>query len=313
MQEADAKFLARYLRRVEETKSVLCVGLDPTIDHVPPEMRMGSDIPSIRSYILKVIDIAAEKVPVVKPQYAYYGAMGWQGLVLLNDIVAYAKHKGLLVILDAKRADIGSTMEMYGGEVFDQIGADACTFVPYLGSTFNPSWMPWLKLGRCVISMVRTSNQEAAELQDLVLKNGNCVYEQVAIMTESWANIVAKETGGIGTVGGVIGATWSEQAVRCRELMGDDVFALIPGYGAQGGGAEGAVAGLPASDGTLCGTVNSSRGITFNSWCDKETGEPKPGDPMQLVEQAVDDANQELNAALEAKLGYDPYVEEAEE
>jgi orotidine-5'-phosphate decarboxylase len=90
--------------------------------------------------------------------------------------------------------------------------------------------------------------------------------------------------------------------------MGDNVFALIPGYGAQGGGAEGAVVALPNRGGKLCGTVNSSRGITLQSWRDKASGEPKAGDPMEHVARAIDDANAELNAALKEQLGRNPYA-----
>ena len=110
-------------------------------------------------------------------------------------------------------------------------------------------------------------------------------------------------TDGAGGVGGVVGATWPEQALRCRDLAGDGVFLLIPGYGEQGGGADGAVAGLPNGRGELMGTVNSSRGITLTSWWDKETGRPREGDPLELVEAAIKNSSADLNAALERKLG----------
>src|SRR4030042_1121626 len=141
-------FVSRCLRRVATTKSVLCVGLDPTPEHVPPNLRNGNTIEDIWNYLCKVIDIAAPLVPVVKPQIAYYSALGGEGEELLRRLVRYAHANDLLAILDAKRADIGETMEQYGKEVFDRYNADACTFVPYLGSTFNPSWMEWLKRGR---------------------------------------------------------------------------------------------------------------------------------------------------------------------
>jgi orotidine-5'-phosphate decarboxylase len=297
-------FISRYLKRVEETNSVLCVGLDPTIEHVPPGWRSGDNIDDIKDYCSEVINIAAPLVPVVKLQFAYYGALGLNGPAMMVELIDHAHNDGLLVILDAKRADIGETMEQYGNEVFGIYHADACTFVPYLGSTFNPSWMKWLKEGRMVISMIRTSNPEAEMIQDIDLKEGDLkIYERLALLVADWNKKVVQETDGLGAVGGVIGATWPEQASRCRQLAGDDVFSLIPGYGAQGGGADGAVAGLPNSRGKRMGVVNSSRGITLTSWWDKGKKQPRQSDPLDLVKAAIVASNADLNAALERKLG----------
>jgi len=293
-------FIKRYLQRVAVTQSVLCVGLDPTPDHVPPDLRRGNAIEDIKRYIHEVIDIAAFLVPVIKPQFAYYAALGPDGEEMLRLLVKYAQNMGLLVILDAKRSDIGQTMEQYGNEVFGKYGADACTFVPYFGDTFNPSWIKWLKQGRMVISMIRTSNPEAAMIQDLELKeSGLKIYEHLAQLVAAWDVKVAEATDGAGSVGGVVGATWPEQAPRCRQLAGDDVFFLIPGYGAQGGGADGAVGGLPNSRGELMGAVNSSRAITLTSWWDKDKRQPREGKALKLVKAAIEAANADLNAALQ--------------
>jgi len=300
-------FLSCYLNRVQKTKSVLCVGLDPTANHVPPSFGDGKDIKNLKKYLEAVIDIAATKVPIVKPQYAYYGALGVEGIKLLSEIVDYAHKKDLLVIMDAKRADIGETMGQYAKEVFEIYGADACTFVPYLGSTFNPSWIKYLQEGKNAISMVRTSNPEATELQDLKLENGDLVYEKMAKLVNIWDEKARRETNEVGGIGAVVGATWPEQAEKSRELLGDQVFALIPGYGAQGGGADGAVAGLPNSKGELVGTVNSSGGITLTSWFDKNKKEPKVGDPLKHIETAINEANADLNQALIKKLERNPY------
>ena len=300
-----ASFVSRYLDRVAQTKSVLCVGLDPTPEHVPPDFSKGGGDPldCMKRYLQEVIIRAAPAVPVVKPQVAYYSALGDAGLRMLRDLIEFAHAEGLLVILDAKRADIGETMVQYGIEAFGYYKADACTFVPYLGPTFNPSWKEGLSQGRMAISMIRTSNPEAALLQDAMLDNGLRVYEQVAAWVNGWNADIQKLTEGAGNVGGVVGATWPEQAPRCRELAGDKVFFLIPGYGAQGGGSDGAVGGLPNSQGKLMGVVNSSRGITLTSWFNKEKKEPREGDPLELVTKAIADSNADLNGALVRKLG----------
>lgn len=300
-------FVDRYLERSKRLNSVLCVGLDPTPDHVPPGFGVG--LMGLEEYLRQVICIAAERVPVIKPQYAYFAAYGLSGIAMIPRVAGYAHSKGLLVILDAKRADIDATMAAYGKEVFDRYGVDACTFVPYLGSTFmhpNPDakenliWLPWLAQGRAVVSMIRTSNLEADQLQDLMLASGLRLYEHVAGLVKEWNEDVRRRTNDVGCVGGVVGATWPEQALRCRELAGDDVFFLVPGYGEQGGGAKGAVGGLRNSRGEWMGMVNSSRGITLTSWYDRKAKEPRKGDPLDLVTEAIDAANADLNKARAA-------------
>lgn len=207
----------------------------------------------------------------------------------------------LLTILDAKRNDIGSTEEAYLDAILGQLGFDAMTENIYLGDTFMSAKnaMGLFGRGKEIFRMVRTSNPEGFELQDQELKTGELVYEWAASEAGRLDRVISELTNGVGSIGGVVGATVPDQAVRCRELAPDIMF-LIPGYGAQGAAADDAVRGFP-KDGRLLGTVNSSRGITLKSWKDK------PGDPMEHIAAAIDAANVELNEALERWLGFDPY------
>jgi orotidine 5'-phosphate decarboxylase subfamily 2 len=267
-------------------------------------MRSGNAIADIERYLFEVIDIAGPMAPVVKPQIAYYSALGKGGEDLLERLILHAHSRGLLVILDAKRSDIGETMKKYGEEAFGRYKADACTFVPYLGPTFDPSWMKWLEKGRMAISMIRTSNLEAKIFQDKELEDGKLAYEYMAQLVAEWNHKVNKETKGKGSVGGVVGATWSEEILKCRQIAGNEVFFLIPGYGAQGGGADTAVGGVLNSRGELMGTVNSSRGITLYSWWDKRKKEPREGEPLELVQGAIMRAKSELiSAAIKNRIG----------
>jgi orotidine-5'-phosphate decarboxylase len=277
-------------------------------------------------YGRELVNIAAACVPVVKPQSAYYLAMGPGGIKLLHDLVELAHEKGLLTILDFKGNDIGPTMEAYGKYVFEVVGAQMGTFTPLLGSTFWPTakelekqihcWMPWFEQGYGAITMVRTSNEQATEIQDLVLADRSLIpglkpdeeprlYLYLATLARQWNEDVARLTGGLGSVGGVVGATYPQEAIRCRELMGDGIFTLTPGYGRQGGGAAGAVIAIVDSTGRIVGVVNSSRGLS-QAWLG--AGDvPMVGDPLEHVMRAVVAANAELNEALELQLGRNPY------
>lgn len=294
-------FVDRYVRAASARRSVACVGLDPTPQHVPPGLDM-------QEYLEQVVELAAGRVPVVKPQSAFYEDMDG-GMELLADVVELAQCRGLLTILDAKRQDIGNTMQHYGHWILSAYDFDAVTVNTYLGPTWMPNekednWLGFFEAGKMAIMMVMTSNPEATWLQKQRLANGQMVYVYVAQEAAKMDRQIAQDTNGVGAIGCVVGATYPEEAVTCR-LLAPDNFFLIPGFGVQGGGAAGAVAGFP-TDGRLLGTVNSSRGITM-AWQD-ENGDPKQGDPMEHVEAAIDGMNININSALEALLGFDPYA-----
>lgn len=300
-------FPESYARKAGGRRSILCVGLDPAPSQIPPQFGGSTDdIDEVYLFLYKVLEIVADKVAVVKPNMAYFEAMGLEGLAMLRDLTGEAQEMGLIVILDAKRADIGRSMEAYGKGLFEHYSIDAATCHSYFGATFLPSqdgksqgWMKYLREGACAITMVRTSNPEGTLLQDSELESGRSVHELLAQQTATWDARAHRETGGMGSVGAVIGATTPLQARNCR-ILAPDVFFLVPGYGAQGGGAKDAVAGMPPN-GELLVTVNSSSGIT-GAWKNKD------GDPLDHIALAIDKANSELNEALLATLGFDPYA-----
>jgi len=272
-----SNFADRLVAAVRAKGNPVCVGLDPRFDLLPSRIRQhclrthGASARAVAAAFLEfnraIIDAVADLVPVCKPQIAFYEEFGAEGVRAFDETVRYAHARGLLVISDAKRGDIGSTAEAYArahlcddrdevvGRGFD---ADAVTVNPYLG---RDSLAPFLALcrdrGRGVFILVRTSNPGAGDLQDLA-SEGRPVYERVAEMVRDLGGPAGPT--GFNDVGAVVGATYPQQARRLREIMPDTLF-LVPGYGAQGAGATDAVAGFRA-DG-LGGVVNSSRGLIF--------------------------------------------------
>lgn len=286
-------FVSCHLKRVAETGSVLCIGLNPSLEYVPPSYRRtGNTVKNTEYYLFDVIEVAARLVPVVQFKMTHYSALGREGKNMLERLIECAHHRGLLVILDANQADMGSTMEQYGNKVFGRYGADACTFVPYLGPAFNfACWMGWLRRGHMVISTIQTSNLETQLIQGSELPvSGLNSYEDMATRVAKWNAEVTKITGGAGGVGAAIEAT-SEQVLRCRELAGDDVFFLIPDYGVQDCGVELLLNGR----GQVMGAVNSLSDSILYSW----RNEPRKKRPLESVEAAIKAFNTELNVEVE--------------
>jgi orotidine-5'-phosphate decarboxylase len=211
-----------------------------------------------------VIDVVASLVPVVKPQAAFFEQLGPAGMTALAGVIRYASDKGLLVILDGKRNDIGSTATAYaqgylGPPPASPWGADALTVNPYLG---DDSLEPFVRVaeerGAGIFVLVKTSNPGGRMFQDLPVE-GRAVYEHVAALVEQLA---ASRCGraGYGSVGAVVGATYPQQLADLRQRMPHAWF-LVPGFGAQGAGAKD-VAGAFDAQG-LGAVINSSRAIIF--------------------------------------------------
>src|SRR5262245_10194035 len=250
-------FFDRLAAAVRAKKTALCVGLDPRFESLPRSLRElhGDDIAgAYEDFCLRVLDIVAPIVPVVKPQSAFFEACGPAGMLALEHVLRQAKDLGLLTILDAKRGDIASTAEAYADAAFRALDADALTINPYLGrDAVEPFLTTAKQLGRGLFVLVRTSNAGAGLFQDLVC-DGRPLYQHVAQAVAAWNRDCP------GTVGAVVGATHAVELKLLRERL-PDVWFLVPGYGAQGGTAADV---YPAFWRNLLGAVvNSSRGVTF--------------------------------------------------
>ena len=263
-------FLDRLEAAVGRCGNPVLVGLDPRSEMLPEQMlpKHEEASPAVQAnafdnFCRGVIDVVAPLVPAVKPQAAFFEQLGPPGMAVLAGIVAYAQEKGLLVILDAKRSDIGSTAAAYArgflGRGQSAWGADAMTVNPYLG---DDSLKPFLDVATeraaGVFVLVKTSNRGGGMFQDLV-STGRPVYLHVAHHVEKLAQQTAG-TFGYGAVGAVVGATYPEQLAELRTEM-PHACLLVPGFGSQGGTAEDVA---PAFDQKGRGAIiNNSRGIIF--------------------------------------------------
>jgi orotidine-5'-phosphate decarboxylase len=232
-----ADLLAQALDRVG---SPACVGLDPVYDKLPDALKCGTGglgqggggpVPAIARFCEGVLEACRGHVAVVKPQSACFERYGPEGLACLQHVNRRARELGYLVLLDAKRGDIGLTAEHYAAAAFDQFHAHAVTLNPYLGPD---TVEPFLKdPARGVFLLVRTSNPGSDSVQSPLLADGRSVAEMVA---DHVAALGAGRLGacGLSSVGAVVGATKPQDAAALRARMRRSVF-LVPGYGAQGG------------------------------------------------------------------------------
>lgn len=265
------------VKKIKEKNNPSVAGLDPKIEYVPDFIKQkaydeyGKNLKgaceAIWEFNKGLIDALCDVVPAVKPQSAFYEMYGLYGEELMHRTIRYAKEKGLYIILDVKRNDIGSTAQAYSkaylgkvdidGEEISPCDVDCITVNPYLGSD---GVMPFVedckKFDKAIFALVKTSNPSSGELQDLISGEKH-IYEYAAECVNKWNEDTIGESG-YGAVGAVVGATYPEQAKVLRKLMPKSYF-LVPGYGAQGGGAKDVVPCFN-QDG-LGAVVNSSRGI----------------------------------------------------
>jgi len=279
------------------------VGLDPRWEQLPEKLVGNSAVDfaaragAYEQFCCEVIDVVAPLVPAVKPQAAFFEECGPAGLLALGKVVDYARAQGLLVIMDGKRNDIGSTAEAYArgylGREQSAWHCDALTISPYLGAD---SLEPFINVahdrGAGLFVLVKTSNPGSGMLQDK-LSDGEPLYRAVAryVEAQSSANCGAS---GYGSIGAVVGATYPEQLAELRAAMPHTWF-LVPGYGSQGGTAKDVV---PAFDENGLGAViNNSRGIIFAH----QRAEYKDTFGEARWQEAVAAATREMIASLRAE------------
>ncbi len=278
----------RLIKAIKHMNNPTVAGLDPTLDYIPTYIKEGAfatygQTPegvaaAFLEYNKGLIDALHDIVPAIKPQVAFYEAYGWQGMRALADTISYAKEKGMFIITDGKRNDIGSTMAAYAdahlGEsvIIDKtiraFEGDALTVNGYLGTDGIAPLIKWCKENdRGIFVLVKTSNPSSGELQDRLL-DGRPVYEVMGEMCEKWGEDT-RTAEGYSAVGAVVGATYPEQLAKLRKCM-PHTFFLVPGYGAQGGGAGDVVGAFDKNGGGA--VINSSRGI-MTAW--KKEGCPE--------------------------------------
>ncbi|MBD5159517.1 MAG: orotidine-5'-phosphate decarboxylase [Ruminococcus sp.] len=268
----------RLIEKIIEMKNPTVVGLDPKLEYVPEYIRSrhiqetGETLLSASRAVLDfnkaIIDEIYDIVPAIKPQSAYYEMYGFYGVQTLAETISYAKSKGMFVITDGKRNDIGATMGAYtnahlgevtvGETVIEPFSADALTVNGYLGTDgIEPLLKVCREKDKGIYVLVKTSNKSSGELQDRKLDDGTPIYALMGDMCEKWGSDTVGKYG-YSAVGAVVGATYPEMLTELRQRLPHTMF-LVPGYGAQGGGAEGLKGGFDSNG--LGAIVNSSRAV----------------------------------------------------
>jgi orotidine-5'-phosphate decarboxylase len=265
------------IEKIVKAQNPTVVGLDPALDLIPEFLKERSyqkhgetlkgAAKAVYKFNKRLIDALCGVVPAVKPQLAFYEALGTAGVKVFYKTVTYARERGMYVIADAKRGDIGTTAAAYataflgnvkvGGNVYNPFPANAITVNAYLGTDgVKPFIDACAEYDKSIFVLVKTSNPSSGELQDRLIE-GKPVYELMGDMVAEWGKQLPGKYG-YSNVGAVVGATYPEQIKTLREKL-PNTFFLIPGYGAQGGAAKDIAAAFDSRG--LGGIVNSSRGI----------------------------------------------------
>lgn len=242
-----------------ENRGVVCLGLDTALEYIPAHVLVGKSVEdAIFEFNKEIIDATLDVVACFKVQIAYYEALGLKGLMAYAKTLAYLREKDAIIIADIKRGDIAATASQYAKAHFEgDFEADFITLSPYMGMDSIEPYMPYMETGnKGVFSLVRTSNKGVEDIENINTTDGRKVYTVVGDkLTDMSKDMIA--TCGYSPIGGVIGCTHVEEGTEIRKRF-NNMFFLIPGYGAQGGKADDVAMYLNNGNG---GIVNSSRGI----------------------------------------------------
>ncbi|MBI4116403.1 orotidine-5'-phosphate decarboxylase [Candidatus Pacearchaeota archaeon] len=318
--------------KMDEKKTPLCIGLDPVMEELPrpllqeiqevmdehgsnyelnPELGYLASAEAIKRFNFAIIDATRDLVPAFKPQSAFYEKYGHWGIRALEETIKHARKKGAIVILDAKRNDIGKTATAYAeahlGRVMLPNGkyarspddADFMTVNGYLGSDgIEPFAKVANRDGKGFFILAKTSNKSSGELQDILISDGEEVYMKMAKLISEWGKEGIGESG-YSNVGAVVGATYPEEAKKLRKMLSHVLF-LMPGYKTQGASAEDLTEGFDENGrGAI---VNSSSGITgaFSNekFAERHPELAKPEKFAEAARQSTMDSIEDINSAL---------------
>lgn len=304
--------IQQLIEKIKKTKAPVCVGLDPMLNYIPEHIlkksysEFGETLEgaadAIWQFNKEIVDHTYDLIPSVKPQIAMYEQFGIEGLKSYQKTVDYCQEKGLLVIGDAKRGDIGSTSAAYatghlgkvqvGGKTYSGFHTDFLTVNPYLGTDGVKPFVDVCNSDdKGLFVLVKTSNPSSGEFQDRLI-DGRPLYELVAEKVVEWGDTCMD--GDYSNVGAVVGATYPEMSKILRKLMPRTYF-LVPGYGAQGGTAAD-LAHCFNEDG-LGAVVNSSRGI-IAAYRQEKYKQFGPEHFAEASRQAVIDMVADINSVL---------------
>jgi orotidine-5'-phosphate decarboxylase len=269
--EEHLHFGDRLVEAVERKRTQLVVGLDPRLDVLPMELRgeavlgRAAAASAVARFCKGISEAVAPYVVAVKPQSAFFEALGADGVRALEEVCDHARSIGLLVLLDAKRGDIGSTARAYAVAYLEPRDglpplADAMTASPYLGDdSVDPLLAASRRHGAGVFFLVRTSNAGAADVQDLTLSDGRMLWQYLAELVGEWGKPLVGERG-LSSIGAVVGATYPRGVSEARRLMPQTPL-LLPGVGAQG--ATPADVARAFTGGPASALVTASRSVIY--------------------------------------------------
>ncbi len=305
----------KLIEKIQKTQAPIVVGLDPMLGYVPGHIQekayaeygetLEGAAEAIWQFNKEIVDKTYDLIPAVKPQIAMYEQFGIEGMKAYKKTVDYCREKGLVVIGDVKRGDIGSTSAAYavghlgkvqvGNKTYAGFDEDFATVNPYLGSDGVKPFIEVCKEEKKgLFILVKTSNPSSGEFQDQLI-SGKPLYELVGEKVAEWGEDHCGDT--YSYIGAVVGATYPEQGKALRKVMPKS-FILVPGYGAQGGKGKDLVHFF--NEDGLGAIVNSSRGIiaAYRQEAYAKYGEENFGDASRA---AVEDMIADIRGALEAR------------